>query len=208
MVFLLLCPLQTTGLSSRHGILRPARRAGSLRVASGRARGPPGPSGSGPLYTVRCDRSRRHGAHGGTLRPQPPRATAARGGDVQPGPGPGRGRDRLEGLIRALGSRPQCVACPWAKQVFTGPRGLVLGGTERRLGQRAVYRLCVLRRGTVLLLRSSGPALGARLLDGAGSILAGPSDGHRRRPRGPWLNEEIFKPLCVFDRGSSPPARV
>ena len=65
---------------------------------------------------------------------------------------------------------------PWARD---GPRGDVLcrPGIGRGRGRlRAGDRLCVLRRGTVLSLRSSVPALEARLLDGASSFLAGHSD--------------------------------
>jgi hypothetical protein len=43
-------------------------------------------------------------------------------------------------------------------------------------GLRAGDLICVLRTGTVLLLRSTVPAPGARLLDGAGSFLAEYSD--------------------------------
>jgi hypothetical protein len=48
-------------------------------------------------------------------------------------------------------------------------------------------RLCVLRRGTVRLLRSSALARWARLSGGASSILAGRSDGAPTRARWPGL---------------------
>ena len=50
-----------------------------------------------------------------------------------------------------------------------------------------MYRLCVLRRGTVRLLRSSALARWARLSGGASSILAGRSDCPPTRARWPGL---------------------
>ena len=59
----------------------------------------------------------------------------------------------------------------------TGGDVLCRPGIGRGRGRlRAGDRLCVLCRGTVLSLRSSVPALEARLLDGASSFLAGHSD--------------------------------
>lgn len=97
---------------------------------------------------------------------------------------------------------------PWARD---GPRGDVLcrPGIGRGRGRlRAGDRLCVLRRGTVLSLRSSVPALEARLLDGASSFLAGHCDWTPTSAPRALANEDAFYRLCVCGCGSSAPARV
>ena len=172
------------GLRAQFGILGPALRAGFLRGAPGAlavSPGRPPAAGSGSLDFVRRDLG-GHGGHGCLLatrgdvllRPRRRALDGPRGDVCDPGRPPGGDVTVPSRPDAGRGGNPAILFTATRLNRYSPGHGARRWDSVRF--QRADYRLCVLRRGTVRLLRSSVLAPGARLHDGAGSFLAGHSD--------------------------------
>ena len=130
------------------------------------------------------------------------------GGDVPQLCGLGSGRDVIvpSDSTSRYALFCQFVNCPWAKQVYTGPRGPVMGIVLGGLRGTTAFVFCA---GT-LCWPCVAPCPPSGTVD---STARARTRGAPRRPNGTWpsgplKNEASANPLCVLVCGSSPPDRV